>query len=582
MQKIFLVLMMMFSSLLFANDGILTSKDAFKTTLTQDKSVVKVNIELAKGVYLYNNKITVKVKPSNYVVKYSLPKPQKHEMYGEVDQVYFNTLAFDAKILKKEGADAKNITVTLGFQGCSEAGLCYAPETRELKVNLNAKDVETSTAKTTIDTTSDDSAFASALKEGMLTVIVVFFLGGVVLAFTPCVFPMIPILSGIIISQGEKITTMKAFLLSVVYVLAMAVAYTTAGVLAGLFGANLQETMQNPVVIVGFSLVFVALALSMFGFYELKMPQFIQNAVTRKSQEAEGNGYVGVAIMGFLSALIVGPCMAAPLLGALTFIGDTGDAVLGGVALFALSIGMGLPLIVVGIGAGKFMPKPGGWMDMVTAVFGVVMLMVAIWMLDRVVSEATTMLLLGSLLIISSVAFGTFEPGANSTGLKRFFKGFGIVVFLFGVSYFVGGLTKGSLYDPLKTFSTPASVVSSGSSNALDFTKKVSSEAELDALLKEVKGKKVMLDFKADWCASCKEFDEGTYQDPAVIAKMKEYVLVTVDITTMTDDIKALETRLKVRTAPAMRFFDEKGVWVEKFNIDFFLDAKKFLKVLEK
>ena len=580
MKKIAILVVMGLMSILFAgSDDFLEPDEAFKPSMTVEGNRIQVRIDLGNEIYLYKNKIKLELTAPNGVrLQYALPKGEMHEGFEGPEEIYKKVLAFDATLSVTKDMLKTPIKLKLSFQGCSEQGLCYQPMQKEQSFTANLL----KESKPAVKQSASTNEYEAILQQGYLAVIGVFFLGGILLAFTPCVFPMIPILSSLIISQGEKITPMRAFFLSWVYVLAMAVAYTLAGVLAGLFGGNLQAALQIPSVIVVFSLIFVALALSMFGFYELKMPQFIQNIVTKKSQEAEGNGVVGIAIMGFLSALIVGPCMAAPLAGALAYIGETGDAVLGGVALFALSIGMGLPLIVVGVGAGKFMPKPGGWMDKVTATFGVIMLAVAIWMLDRVVDESVTLFLFGILMIISSVAFGTFEPLPNSGGGQRFFKGIGIVVFLLGLVYFIGSFTKGSLYDPLKTFSAPKVVagVSAKSTEGLNFTKSVRSIEEFDALL--ALKKPVMLDFTAKWCNSCKEFEELTFKDPRVVEAMKGYLLVHADITELTDALKALMKKYKVNTAPGIRFFDANGTELKERRIDWYHDADAFLKVLKK
>lgn len=586
MKKTFLGLLLASFTLLYAGmDAFLEPEQAFKPSLEQEGQRVKANIALGEGIYVYKNKIDLKVvEPKDVKVAVTLPKGEMHEGFEGPEEVYKHLLTFSG-ILSSKTAESRKVTLQLSYQGCSEQGLCYQPMDykKTLIVDFTKKGKSESLkseTKVTEAATDSDNEYETVLKQGFLAVIGVFFLGGILLAFTPCVFPMIPILSSLIVSQGDKITPMRAFFLSSVYVLAMAFAYTIAGVLAGLFGGNLQAAMQTPAVIVIFSLIFVALALSMFGFYEIKMPNFIQNAVTKKSQEVEGSGVWGIAVMGFLSALIVGPCMAAPLAGALAYIGDTGDAVLGGVALFSLSIGMGLPLIIVGVGAGKFMPKPGGWMDKVTATFGVIMLAVAIWMLDRVVDQAVTLFLFSILLIISSVAFGTFEALPNRSGGQRFFKGIGIVVFLLGLVYFIGAFTGGSLYDPLKAISSGGNS-SVTEKKGLNFTQSVTSIKTLDAILKK-HSKPVMLDFTASWCNSCKEFEELTFKDDRVVKAMNGYLLVHADITTLTDDLKALMAKYKVNTAPGIRFFDKEGREMVKRRIDWYHDADAFLAVLSK
>jgi thiol:disulfide interchange protein DsbD len=398
---------------------------------------------------------------------------------------------------------------------------------------------------------------------------------GLLLALTPCVFPMIPIISGVIISQGKGITTFKAFMLSLVYVLSMAVAYTIAGVMAGLFGSNLQAALQTPWVIYSFSGVFVALAFSMFGFYELKLPDSL---VSKVSSNSSRSGYIGVAIMGFLSALIVGPCVAAPLAGALVYIGQTGDALLGGMALFAMSIGMGLPLIVVGVSAGKFMPKPGMWMTMVSVTFGVMMLGVAIWMLERVVDEYITMLLYAILGIGFSIYLGALERGGHI-----FKKSVAVVLFAYSLALLMGVLGGSkSMARPLE-FLKPQAVSSiiKNQSRHVEFTK-ISSIKELDSLLEKNRGKKIMLDFYATWCTSCKELEEVTFADERVKAKMDDFVLIQADITQNTQVQKDLSKKYGVFGPPVILFFDERGKVLKSKTVVGFVEPDKFLESMDK
>jgi len=398
------------------------------------------------------------------------------------------------------------------------------------------------------------------------------FLGfGLLLSMTPCVFPMIPIISGVIVSQGEGLTTRKAFALSVVYVLAMAVAYTIAGVLAGLFGANLQAALQMPWVIYSFSLVFVALAFSMFGFYELKLPDAL---VAKVSSGSDRGGYIGVAIMGFLSALIVGPCVAAPLAGALVYIGQTGDAVLGGMALFSMSIGMGLPLIAVGVSAGKFMPKPGAWMTMVSAIFGVMMLGVAIWMLEKILDPSIIMIMYSILGIGFSLYLGVFEKD------HHFFKhSVAMIIFIYSVSLFIGFLAgSSSMLKPLGFLNQPAIIQTGavGNTKELSFTV-VHSIQELDAVLADNEGKKILLDFSAEWCTSCKELEEITFKDADVMKKMSEFVLVRADVTANTDQEKELSQKYGVFGPPVLIFFDESTQVQKSKTIVGFIEPDEFL-----
>jgi thiol:disulfide interchange protein DsbD len=393
---------------------------------------------------------------------------------------------------------------------------------------------------------------------------------------------MIPIISSVIVSQGEGLTTKRAFFLSIVYVLSMSVAYTIAGVLAGLFGANLQAALQTPWVIYSFAGIFVLLSLSMFDVYELQVPNFIQSKIS--SATSNKGGIIGVAIMGFLSALIVGPCVAAPLAGALVYIGQTGDALLGGAALFMLSLGMGLPLIAVGTGAGKFMPRPGGWMDMVKTVFGFMMLGVAVWMVSRVLDEGIIMMLWAVLAIAAGVQFGALEPlqVENGTRENSVAKIFAVIIMLYGVLLFIGALSGSkSVLSPLDQFTSKA-VASEVKSNTDELKFKVVTNLnDLDAELAKAKGKNVILDFSASWCTACKEFDEITFKDKAVVAKMKEFVLLRADLSANTDEQKAMSKRYGVFGPPVVIFIDKEGKVLESNTVTGYKEPTEFMKHLE-
>ncbi len=563
--------------------GFLMPQDAFKPyAKVYENNQIKAGITLGEGIYLYVDKVDVSfTHPVEGIHIEKVLKPKAQELHGA--QVYQTSPEFTLVLTKDaDVTGTKQIPIHIQYQGCSEAGLCYEPYTKDMTVTIDTTYLPQKGAQTALKTQkksiqkkeklSKTDAIAQTMKEGNLLLILgTFFLFGLLLSLTPCVFPMIPIISGLIVAQGEGVTTKKAFLLSVVYVLAMAVAYTIAGVLAGLFGSNLQAALQTPWVVYSFAGIFVALAFSMFGFYELKLPDALVAKVS--SQEHKG-GYIGVAVMGFLSALIVGPCVAAPLAGALVYIGQTGDALLGAGALFSMSIGMGLPLIVVGVSAGKFMPRPGGWMTLVNATFGVVMLGVAIWMLEKVIAPDVVMLMYALLGLGFSLYLGVFKND------HHFFKHFiALVIFLYSVALFIGFLAGNtSMRTPL-SFMQHATKQTVQQKDALNFHV-ISSIDELDAILQANKAKKIMLDFSAQWCTACKELEEKTFSDKRVQQALQEYVLVRADVTDNTQEQKALSKKYGVFGPPVVLFFDNDGAVQKDKTIVGFVEPEEFLKHL--
>ena len=592
MRTLLKIYMMILVSATLAYSGdFLMPDQAFKPyAKVNDKAQVEAGIVLGEKIYLYEEQLKIDIEEGSGVNIASIASPEAVDHHG--DMVFYKAPKFVLNLTKNSDVSGiVDVLVNIAYQGCSDDGLCYEPSMKSFtlsvdssKLSLSSQKLDSlpSLSKQKVDTKvvseekSQTDTIADTIKSGNIFIILLTFFGfGLLLAMTPCVFPMIPIISGLIISQGKGLTTKKAFALSITYVLAMAVAYTIAGVLAGLFGANLQAALQTPWVVYSFSFIFVALAFSMFGFYELKLPDAF---VSRISSKNHSSGYVGVAAMGFLSALIVGPCVAAPLAGALVYIGQTGDALLGGMALFSMSLGMGMPLIVVGVTAGKFMPKPGDWMTMVSAVFGVVMLAVAIWMLEKIVDPSVTMIMYSVLGIGFSLFLGVFERGGH------FFKhSVAMIIFIYSISLFIGFLAgSSSMTKPLGFLNTPvvASAVGVREKN-VEF-QVVTSLEELDTILQANKGKKIMLDFSADWCTSCKEFEEVTFVDKDVRTKMNEFVLIRADVTDNGEKEKALSQKYGVFGPPAILFFDKNLEVREAKTIIGFTEPDEFLNHLNK
>lgn len=585
--------------------GFLQPEEAFKTKVSMiDDTTVGVEIELGDQIYVYADKLKVEdADPKDGIdfASVTMANPVEHD--GE--KVFESSPSIRIKLGKSgEISGHKEIKVKLSYQGCSAAGLCYEPMDKVLSVEvvsdklpssdkaansiLKAPAVETAALDVTTvepekvepkgEKASETDQIAQVIEGGSLWFILLSFFGfGLLLALTPCVFPMIPIISSVIVSQGG-IGTKRAFWLSVVYVLSMAVAYTIAGILAGLFGANLQAAFQTPWIITLFSLIFVVLAMSMFDLFELQIPNAIQAKITKVS--GQRSGVIGVAIMGFLSALIVGPCVAAPLAGALIYIGQTGDALLGGAALFALSIGMGIPLIAIGTSAGKFMPRPGVWMDTVKSIFGVMLIGVSIWMISRILDENISMMLWGALAVFVAINIGALEPirGRCIKCGRANKKALGIIILLYGMSLLLGGMSgaKDPLH-PLDPFLPNKSVVTVAEASEHKVFEKITSVEELDAILAENQGKKVLVDFYADWCSACKELEEKTFSDEAVKTAMDEYVLVQVDLTANDDAAKAISSKYGIFGPPAILFFDENGTRLKSADIVGFKEPQEFL-----
>lgn len=566
-----------------------------------------VHWTIADGYYLYRDKLQFKLVGGQGVALSNIDLPsgevKRDEFFGTVEVFHQQVQA----ILGLDRVQPEPIALVLevGYQGCAEAGLCYPPITKRLTFNLPAQagagDERQKTAvpsepqvphTTPVAEDKPSTAKTAPVAEGKLSdqdriarslaldnrwlALISFFAFGMLLAFTPCVFPMVPILSGIIAGQGDQITTRRAFVLSLVYVLAMALTYTVAGVVAGVFGHNLQATFQNPWLIGAFSGVFVLLALSMFGFYELQLPTSWQSRLAGFSSRQQGGTLLGVGIMGILSALIVGPCVAPPLAGALIYIGQSGDAVLGATALFALSLGMGAPLLVIGTSAGKLLPRAGSWMNTVKHVFGVLLLAVAIYLLERLIPGWVGMLLWAALLIIAAIYMGaldSLQPGVS--GWRRLWKGAGLVMLVYGVLLMVGATGGGQ--DVLQPLKRVFSVSNGAASESLAF-KQVKGVEGLQAELKAASavGKPVVLDYYADWCVSCKEMEKYTFSDPGVRAALANAVLLQTDVTANDRQDRALLRQFGLFGPPAILFFGPDGAELPGYRVVGFMPAEKF------
>jgi len=570
-------------------DDILDPDEAFQISYDSQPGQFKVNWVIAEGHYLYRDKMQISASDASVVAKplvLSAGEAKDDPIFNKTLYVHHH---FADAALPYQYTDSgdKEVTFKVKYQGCSEiSGICYPPQTKKFTVTLSPfSEAQAATSDSSqSEPVSEQDEIANALRSGntWLTLII-FFGAGLLLAFTPCVFPMVPILSGIIVGQGKDITTRKAFYLSLVYVLAMAMTYTIVGILVGLSGENIQAWFQNPWIIGSFATIFVALSFSMFGFYELQMPASIQSKLVNISNSQQGGNIVGVAIMGFLSALIVGPCVTAPLVGALIYIAETGDAVLGGMALFSLSMGMGAPLLVIGASAGKFLPRAGAWMDAVKAVFGVLLLGLAIWLLERVAPAGATMTLWAALIIVSAIYMGAIDGlTEGSSGWKKLWKGLGVLLLIYGIILLIG-LAGGNrnLFQPLKGLGGV-----SGTTVAvehLNFTQ-IKGVDGLNAELAKAKaaGKTVMLDFYADWCVSCKEMEVLTFADPAVQAALADVVLLQADVTPNDDKDTELYKHFGIIGPPSIMFFGADGLERRNYRVVGYMPAEKFSQHVER
>jgi thiol:disulfide interchange protein DsbD len=577
-----------------AQPEFLPVEEAFAVSMSAaDAQTVVAEFRPEEGYYLYRDKFSFSLAeaPGVRIQAVELPRGELKQDPNFGDTEVFHKPVRAVIRLERDARAAQRVALDARYQGCAEAGLCYPPETRRFEVLLAAAQggspgaagsasaaetrtagpeaaaatpagpgvaVEPSPQQTAPGAQDETSRIARIFASGNFWLILATFFGfGLLLAFTPCVLPMVPILSGIIVGRGHGASRSHAFLLSLVYVLGMALTYAVAGIAAGLSGTLLTTALQSPWVLGGFALLFVLLALSMFGFYELQLPTALQSRLSIAAYRLHAGTFGGVFAMGVLSALIVGPCVAAPLAGALLYINQSRDAVLGGSALFAMALGMGAPLLALGLSAGSLLPRAGPWMQTVKNFFGVVLLGLAVWIVTPILPAVVPMLLWAALLIISAIYLHAIDPlPHNASGLRRLWKGVGLIALLVGVALLVGALAGSR--DPLQPLSTLRAGVPAEVSAGPRFLK-VRSVQELDSALAAAQGRPVMLDFYADWCVSCKEMERFTFTDEQVRARMERMVLLKADVTANSPADAALLRRFGLFGPPGTIFFDARG-----------------------
>ena len=550
-----------------AGDEFLDPDIAFQLAATADgPDRVKIIWEIAPEYYLYRNRLKVTTASTGVTLgPLALPTGESHtdEYFGE-QEVYREELIASLPVARP-GGSALAVPLEVTYQGCADAGLCYPPITKTLNVDLPAGGTITGDSAGFV---SRQDWMAGFIRSGNLFLVIGFFFGaGLLLAFTPCVLPMVPILSGIIAGQGAGVTTRRAFFLSLSYVLGMAFTYTLAGIAAAAAGAQIQAVFQQPWIVTVFALLFILLALSMFGLFTIQMPAVIQTRLADASNRQRAGTFGGVAVMGALSALIVTTCVAPALVATLAVIGQSGDVLRGGLALFAMSLGMGAPLLVVGASAGKLLPKAGPWMDTVKRVFGVLFLLVAAWMLGRILPGRMGLL---PWAITAFAAAWVCWAAISQTRRKWIPRTIGAVAGLYGVALLAGAAFGGS--DPL----APIPQLS-GRHAELPF-KTIKSIADLDAEIAAARaaGRPVMLDFYADWCVSCKEMEKYTFSEPAVRAALAKAVLLRADVTANDAEDQALLKHFGIFGPPTIAFYGTDGTERRNFRVVGYMKAQEF------
>ena len=595
-QKIFrgllTLLVLLMSTVAGAQDSeLLDPEEAFRLEAnTNQEGDLQLNWEIAEGYYMYRERIEARLVGPEGAQLGELELPAgtvKDDPYFGEMEVYYQDFAGRAPI-EVVGASPDMMRVEVTYQGCAEAGVCYPPTTTTVELPFSGTGAGVASAPAAsgpagTQPANEQSSIATLITDAGPVWISLTFIGfGLLLAFTPCVLPMVPILSGIIVGSGET-GWRRGLILSIAYVLPMAVAYAIFGMIAGLAGQNLQAMLQAPWAIGLFSLIFVLLGMSMLGFFSLQMPAGIQTRLAALSNRQRGGTLIGAGLMGFLSALIVGPCLTAPLAGALLYISQTGDAAIGGLALFSLGIGMGIPLLAIGALGGRFLPSAGVWMDTVKAAFGFVLLGMAIWMLGRVIPEPVSLLLWAALLISIAVGVGTFEPlGENATPFRRLIKSGGYLGIGWAAVLLVGAAAgSGDPLRPLAGLAVGAPAVAQ--EPALEL-RPVQSLSRLEAEVAQASqaGKPVLVDFYADWCVSCKVMEKEVFTDPEVRARMEQFALLKPDVTANDQQDRDLMRAYRVIGPPTFLFFDRAGKEIESLRLVGEMNAEQFLTHLDR
>lgn len=526
--------------------------------------------QIAPGYYLYRDRFKFELMDQTQNVQYKLPAGETHfnKFIGNY-QAFEKSMNVILQLPKNAATNAVKLKVR--YQGCAKSGFCYPPQTRSFLIQnqqitaLDNKALSIAPSNTDSSQSTIGKLFAT---QNVFLVLLTFLGFGVLLAFTPCVLPMIPILSGIIIGQ-RNLTTHKAFILSLSYVFGVATTYAIAGLIASMLGSHLQASLQSPFALSLFSLIFVLMAFSLFGFYEIQLPHRLQQMLHQVNNKQNSGSYFSTMLMGALSVLVVSPCVTPPLVGALAYISQTGNVWLGTGALWALGVGMGIPLLFVGTLGGKILPKAGPWMETIKKLFGVLMLGVAIWLIQRIISQEVALLLWGLLCIIAAVQLDAFKTTSGHFG-ARFSKGAGILMFSFGI------LLSGQVM--ITSFWLSKTCIAASKENAVY----VHSLTELQSTLEQAQQQKrpVLIDFYAEWCVACKELQHNVFNNPELRAQLEKFIIIKVDVTDNSSESQALQNHFTVIAPPAVLFFNKNGEAMPQFRVDGVTDPATFSKNL--
>jgi thiol:disulfide interchange protein DsbD len=570
-------------------DDLLPADQAFSMNARFDKpNELTVGWQIAPGYYLYKDKLGVTADGKIDLGRPALPEGVAHKDDNFGDVRVFRDYVEVKVPFARSSPNALDVTVTAAYQGCKDDSICYPPGDQTMALVLPATSEFPASAAAASEPVSEQDRWAALVTGSWATLLGGFFLGGLGVAFTGCVLPMVPILSSIIVGQGA-VSPRRGFTLSLTYVLGMAATYTVAGAIAALVGGQTQALFQKPWIISLFAGMFVLLSLGMFGAYDLQMPSAIQTRLSNLANRQKAGSYIGTAVMGALSSLIVTACVAPVLVGALIMISQTHDVARGSAALFSMSMGMGVPLLVVGASAGFLLPRVGAWMATVKGAFGFVMLGIAIWLLERILPGAVTLVLWSVLVFLAGVFLGALEPlPANAGPARRVAKGLGVLACLYGALLLIGATLGGE--KPLAPIPRGgfAAAGADGSLAGKPSTgpafRQIESVAALDAALVEARAahQPVMLDFSADWCVSCKEMEEYTFPDGGVIDALKPYMLLRADVTENDKDDQALLGRFKSYGPPTIAFFDRAGAERPNFKLVGFVRPDEFRSHVDK